>query len=147
MGFFGRKVTIYTVIFNFAFVLRIFIFCLAVVFCDQWSFPHQVILLLITSTFTFALALHAGSELWIDQMIRYQYNFNESVILAALMFQYWFSEHVEEYELRMEIGEAFIAMVIITVIVNLGFSVHKVVQTIRNRFRRYRERKARLKRQ
>ena len=63
------------------------------------------------------------------------------------MFQYWFSEHVEQYDLRVEIGEAFIAMVIITVMVNLGFTVHKVVQTIRNRLRRYRERKARLQRQ
>ena len=72
---------------------------------------------------TFGSALLAGSELWIEKKIRYQYNFNESIIIAAIMFHYWFSEHVEDFEFRQDIGDAFIAMIIITVCVNFGFTV------------------------
>ena len=122
-AFFGRKISLYAVVFNFAFVLRVFVFCLALVFCESWTFPHQVLLILVTSMLTFGSALLAGSELWVENKIRYQYNFNESIIIAAIMFHYWFSEHVEDFELRQDIGDAFIAMIIITVCVNFGFTV------------------------
>ena len=128
MTFYGRKLSRDTLLFNSGYVLHTLIFCQALVFCgDEWNLPHQIILILATFTLSFSLVLHAGSELWIDRMVRYQYNFNESVIIMAIMFHYWFSEHVDDFDLRIEIGNAYIVMVQTCIVMNSGFAVHKVV--------------------
>ena len=56
----------HAVAFNFAFVVRAIVFCIALVFCDKWAFPYQVLLLLTTCMMTFGVALNAGNDLWID---------------------------------------------------------------------------------
>lgn len=93
----------------------------------------------------FGVALFGGGELWIEKMVRYQYSFNEVVILKTICFQFWFSEYVTDFETRTALGKAFIALVITAVVVNFAFAVYQIVESVQKRVKRYRERKARMK--
>ena len=51
------------------------------------------------------------------------------------MFHFWFSEHVDDYDLRQKIGVAFIVMIFLLVLANFGFVVVTVGLAIRDKIR------------
>ena len=140
-AFFGHTISKHALAFNFAFAFRAFMFCFAVVFGDQWPFPFQLLLVLASTTIYLGIALDAGASLWEDKMVRYQHILNEFVVTTAAMFHFWFSDHVDDYDLRQEIGVAFIVMIFLLVLANFGFVVVTVGLAIRDKIR---QRQARL---
>ena len=121
--FYGRKISKYSLVFNLAFAFRAFMFSLAVVFFDDWPFPTQLVLVLVTTTIYFSLALHAGSHLWIEKTIRYQFIINEIMVVVATMFHFLFSDFVDNFDQRSEIGEVFIILIFCTIVANFIFII------------------------
>ena len=120
--------------FNIVFAMRAFLFGIAVVFGSEWPFPHQIIMIMVSSTLLLCMTLYRGS-IWTDRLIHIQYTFNEIAIIWAVMFQYWFSEHIDDFKLRSAIGSWFIVLVVCTVIVNFCFVLTEVVVAIQDRLR------------
>ena len=86
------------------------------------------------------VSLNDGDELWISKMIFYQFTINEMFVCIAVMFHYWFSEFVDNFILRQNIGIAFIAIILLCVLLNIGFIVQQVYQAVKNKLRLRRER-------
>ncbi len=112
--------------YNVGFVLRAFVYAFAVVYGDPWPFPAQIMLILGSSTVLACIAASSGSKIWQDPLIRYQYTFNEFAVAWTLMAHLWFSEHVDDYDLRIEIGNRVINFIVAVTAINIFFALLQV---------------------
>ena len=117
----GRKVSQEALSLNMIFIGRAVSVCAALVFGTDTALPFQVVTILAATTILLCFVLHNRSHLWTESLVLYQHVFNELTIVAACLIQFWWSEYVEDYAKKQDIGKAFIGLILGNIIVNLIF--------------------------
>lgn len=137
---FGRKISMNALIFNLVFALRALVVCHALVFGVDWPFPFQILAILGSTSLLLGVACHAGNKLWIDRLIHLQYVTNEFMVCVAATSHFCFTEFVDNYAFRVQLGSIFIMMVILIVFVNFGFIFVQIYRGVKDKIRQRRDR-------
>lgn len=120
--FYAKKLTVTSILFIFAFVLRAFAFCIALVYLgSSASFPAQIWTSLFATEALLALTLHQARQFWIEKATQCQHILNEATIILSLVLCLGFSEFTNSIDDREHLSLVFIGILLANMALNLLF--------------------------